>query len=65
MTNDELRAKVDWEGGVQEAIQYGIMAEDIDDPKVAELWKLAESAQAMFESITNQIIDIIDARLGE
>ena len=38
MTNKELFFKIEWEGGLMNAIEYGISSSDIDDPKIAKLW---------------------------
>jgi hypothetical protein len=59
MTNDELVQKIDWEGGITDAIDYGLRPEDIDDPKVALLWEQARDALKMFQSLATQIENII------
>jgi hypothetical protein len=39
MSLRQLAEKVDWEGGPLEALEYGITAEDVEDPSVRELWQ--------------------------
>lgn len=41
-----LRHKIEWEGGVLDALQYGIHASDIDDPELRALWAELEAANA-------------------
>lgn len=38
MTAKQLAQKVRWEGGLIEALEYGIGAEDIEDPALAVEW---------------------------
>jgi hypothetical protein len=42
MNATELARKVDWEGGVLSALEYGIRSEEIDDPELATLWRRLE-----------------------
>jgi hypothetical protein len=44
-----LATKVEWEGGVLEAIQYGIKGADIADPRVAEEWRQLEQMWSAME----------------
>jgi hypothetical protein len=41
-----LAEKVAWEGGVLEAIDYGIQSSDIEDEEVARLWAELEDLYA-------------------
>jgi hypothetical protein len=50
MTVRRLAQKVQWEGGVLDALQYGIRADEIDDPDVSEAWRKLESLWAELES---------------
>lgn len=38
MTADEVYSKIDWEGGVYGALQYGLSANDIADEDLARGW---------------------------
>ncbi len=42
MTAQDLAHKVDWEGGVVSALEYGIRSDEIDDPELATLWRRME-----------------------
>ena len=58
MTKEEFRDKVEWEGGVMEAVDYGLKVTDLPDDvpaKVADAWHRLESAL--------RYIDVIDAWL--
>ncbi len=49
MTPEEFASKIEWEGGIFEALDYGLKSTDIDPtaPKAAELieiWRELESA---------------------
>jgi len=44
----QLANKIEWEGSVAEAIEYGVKWSDIEDEKVANLWRLAEAAYREF-----------------
>ena len=60
MTRDELRDKVEWEGGVWATLQYGIRAANIDDPEVAKLWREMESLFEKTAPIAWRIATILD-----
>lgn len=59
-TIDELTNKIEWEGNAAAAIEYGITADDIEDPFVAELWSIAVAAYEAFE----QTLVAINKKLG-
>ena len=37
MTIEELASKVEWEGGVEGALDYGVTSDDIEDPQLSAL----------------------------
>ncbi len=41
-TNGEVASKVDYEGGIFEALQWGLRSEDIKDTDLADLWSELE-----------------------
>jgi hypothetical protein len=43
MNARELARKVEWEGGILGALEYGIRHEEIDDPELAALWRRLET----------------------
>lgn len=55
MTAEELREKIDWEGGVWGALQYGITSHDIEDHELARRWAELERAFAVAEEIWRPI----------
>lgn len=42
MNARDLARKVEWEGGVLGALEYGIRSEEIDDPELSTLWRRME-----------------------
>lgn len=42
MNAKELAHKVQWEGGVLSALEYGIRSDEIADPELATLWRRME-----------------------
>lgn len=55
----DVARKVEWEGGVAEAIEYGIRSESIDDPALSNLWEQAETAYEQYEQFERLIDDIL------
>lgn len=49
MTMARLARKIDWEGGVEGAIRYGIRSDQIADPDLAERWRELEQLYAEVE----------------
>jgi hypothetical protein len=45
-TRDEVAAKIDWEGSLFEAMEYGIAADDMPDEELRIAWY---GAQASYE----------------
>ncbi len=39
MMPEDFIAKIEWEGGVEAAIEYGLEAKDCDHPEVADAWQ--------------------------
>lgn len=58
-SNEDLAAKVEWEGGVIDALDYGIRAEQIADPQLAALWQKASRQFADLRHTTAQINEAI------
>lgn len=61
-SREELIGTIEWEGGIDEAIAYGIkpddMPPDVDgevDEHLQRLWKYAVSAHERFEDVAEQI----------
>ncbi len=55
LTLRRLAEKVDWEGGVIEALEYGIRSSDIADPEVATVWRRVEQLWTELRPAVRQI----------
>lgn len=55
MTPQQVRDKVEWEGGVVSTLNYGLRAEDIGDTKLASLWSEAQQIHAELSSVVAEI----------
>lgn len=42
-TNQEVANKVDWEGGIIEALYWGLRSDDIADPDLSAAWAELET----------------------
>jgi hypothetical protein len=59
---DQLAAKIEWEGGVLEAVDYGIRSTDMPegDVELEELWKELEDAYSKVVSPADKISKLLD-----
>ena len=55
-----LAYKVDSEGGVLEAIEYGIKPEEVPEGELRELWTKACALHAELEPVTERIGKILE-----
>ena len=55
ISNDRLTRKVDWEGGIIAALDYGIRSEQIADPEIAALW---HEAEAIYDALAPVLLDL-------
>ena len=62
-TLEDLAAKIDWEGGIAEAVAYGIKHTDIPDghPDLAAAWARLEDVHAEMECLCDEIHPMIYA----
>lgn len=60
MSLEDLNYKIDWEGGVSDAMEYGIHSTDIEDEELAALWYEAEQQFTIFDALVRQIESYID-----
>lgn len=59
-TTKALLAKIESEGGIFEAIAWGIRSEDIiDNPRLSAEWRIAEEYVDELEDVFNAIEDIL------
>jgi hypothetical protein len=47
--------KVDWEGGLLAALQYGVRSEQIADPELAAKWAVVEKLYAQLMPLVYEI----------
>lgn len=59
-SKDELQDKIDWEGGILAAIEYGIYSTDIADPKIAKLWDEAVALYDELSPILSQLEELLN-----
>ena len=43
MNREDFIAKIDWEGGILGALDYGLRSEDCDDPELKTTWQQLET----------------------
>lgn len=66
MTPIELAGKVEWEGGVLQAIDYGLVADDLDDsnPDLKSAWvnlcNAYKNFHGLLEDVESQLPDLED-----
>lgn len=60
----DFAAKVDWEGGIIDAIEWGLKPEDAPE-EVRELWTQACALHAQLEPVAEKIGAILDAASRE
>ena len=59
-TAQEVFDKIEWEGGINDAIEWGLFSEQIEDPKLRELWAVAEQLYEDFREARQNIYDYFD-----
>ena len=62
---DQLYHKIRWEGGVMEAMEWGIHHEDIEDPDIAAKWKVAEELYSQLRMLLPHLQKDINAAFRE
>ena len=63
-TNEDLFMKIDWEGGIAEAIEYGIRSSDVP-VDLAPLWESASERYAAFSQVADVIMEILEKEYDE
>lgn len=58
MTKAELADKIEWEGGIVEAIRYGIAADDVPED-IRDLWATAVQAVATLDKLEEYFSEIL------
>lgn len=62
-TIESLNGKIEWEGGIEAAMEYGIRADDIEDETLGDLWYEATQQWAIFDHLRDEIEDYIKEKL--
>jgi len=59
-TRDEVAAKVDWEGSLTEALEYGLRADDMPDEDLAAAWSVMQDAYRDFSAAADDVEAILN-----
>lgn len=51
--------KVEWEGGLAEALEYGITAADMPDAELKTAWRAMENAYKKFTKAADAVQDLL------
>lgn len=67
MTPEEFAAKVHWEGGVIDALEYGLKAEDMDgsDPGLQTKWAVLVEQYAKIEPLVRKMELLLEELVEE
>jgi hypothetical protein len=60
LTRERLAAKVVWEGGVFEALRYGVRSDQIADRELAQLWQEMETLYQRISPLAWRIDSLLD-----
>lgn len=52
--------KIEWEGGVLEALDYGIKSDDFDNMELRQVWKELEEHRKEIEKLSPVVDNAID-----
>jgi len=64
---EELTGKILWEGGMEEALDYGINLEDLpaDDKELRDAWEPMEQAWKAYQKLAEKVLDLLPDQEGE
>lgn len=65
MTAQDFAGKVEWEGGILEAVDYGLKPEDAPEGPLRELWAQLVAQYALIEPIMRKVQRALDDASGE
>lgn len=63
MNRDRLATKVEWEGGVLAAIEYGIRSNMIEDKDLRAVWKELEERYLALTPIVDRLEEMLTNKL--
>jgi len=66
-SREHLAAKIEWEGGVLEALDYGITTGDMPegDAELAEAWGKLEAAWKQLSPLADAVTDLLEGGSGD
>jgi uncharacterized protein (DUF1800 family) len=59
-SREALAAKVEWEGGVMEAVDYGIKAEEMPDEELRALWADLQVKYKAADEVSSKINALLE-----
>lgn len=62
-TLEDVVTKIEWEGGIDQAIRWGLTADDVP-PQLEELWRGAEQLLSAYDKIVEDIDSLLDGYGG-
>lgn len=60
-----LRNKIEWEGGVIGALEYGVRDDDIDDDDLSDMWYEIQTKYEVLESDIAEFEDELAKRIND
>ena len=57
-TNEEVKDKMEWEGGVIDLLRWGLLSEQIADPVLADLWAQLEKLEPVIDAIEDVLSSV-------
>lgn len=58
LSREDFVAKIDWEGGSDAAIEYGLSPEDCADPRTAAWWRECLKAHSLTPTMDRDLEEI-------
>lgn len=60
MTEHDFAAKVEWEGGITDALDYGLKAEDCEPGDLRTAWEKLELQWAAIQEEMDDVQEVLD-----
>jgi hypothetical protein len=60
MTPGEVSYKIDWEGGIFEALDYGLKSSDIEPGALRDAWLKLEQAHAKMIPLVDDVEELLE-----
>jgi hypothetical protein len=65
LTASDVRDRVKWEGGVLDAVEYGIRHDQIQDPALRTMWRDVESRYKALTPLTERIRTFLEGGIPD